>query len=187
MFCFSWLNKQTDLKVRHIFILLCFVCICGGPCHLCSRKQNSGDQLVYSTMEIITLLIMYILKFLLWISPLKHILFHHQTRISFFSFSLFCCDCSLRAFWVFLWWQKLQQRLTSCRSVNDTVSVGLLQRFLCRCLMWGHPVIDCVPAVVCFNHRLNGESPFYPAALLLSLQSVQMKTLHTDRIAFKVQ
>lgn len=112
---------------------------------------------------------------------------HHQTRISFCSFSLFCCGCSLRAFWVFLLRQKLQQRLTSCRSVNDTLSVRLVQRFLCRCLMWGHAVIDCVPAVVCFNHRLNGESPFCPAASLLSLQSVQIKTLHTDRIAFKVQ
>lgn len=39
----SWLNKQTDVKGKHNFILLD---LCGGPCHLCSFKQGSWDLLI---------------------------------------------------------------------------------------------------------------------------------------------
>ena len=39
---FSWLSEQTDLKGQHhLYPLTVF--ICGGPCHLSSFKQCSGD------------------------------------------------------------------------------------------------------------------------------------------------
>ena len=50
------LNKQTDLKRQHSFILFYFVYF-GGPCHLSSFTQCSGDQiflseqLVYQVIE----------------------------------------------------------------------------------------------------------------------------------------
>ena len=48
--------EQTVLKGQHNFKLFYFV-LCGGPCHLSSFKQYSGElislweQLVYSVME----------------------------------------------------------------------------------------------------------------------------------------
>ena len=67
--CFHNLNKQTDLRGQHTYIVFTF----GGPCHRSSFEQCSGDllfsdkQLVYSVMEknnlwiyIMTLLILLI-------------------------------------------------------------------------------------------------------------------------------
>ena len=68
---FSWLNtlnKQSDLKGQRN------MCLCGGPCHLSSFKQCSGDliflweQLVYSLLETIN---MYLYEIWVWFSSPK--------------------------------------------------------------------------------------------------------------------
>ena len=115
---FTWpckLKKQTDLKGQRSFILfIWFICdiysywfICGGPGHLSSFEQCSGDlislwgQLVYSVMEKINVYVwvnMYVLSLYFYLINVVNVL-----KMSFWISSLNLQSAPLMWNWIKQW------------------------------------------------------------------------------------